>query len=534
MLRGLMQDDHPLTLQHVLERQRRFHAEATCVSATAEGATRTSYGEIAARVDRAVSGLQRLGIAPGDRVATLAWNTREHFEVYLAAPCAGAVLHTLNARLSPEQIEQIVTHAQDRVIFVDRSLAGLLASLRDRLPSVERIVVFDADEGPELAGAIGYEAFLAEADAPPRYPALEDRAAAGLCYTSGTTGEPKGVLYSHRSLMLHSLMLGTADVLGVGTRERILPVVPMFHANAWGIPYAAALLGAELVLPNRFLSPEPLARLIEEERPTIAAGVATVWHGLLRHADEHGTDLSSLRLLLCGGAPMPRSLMEAFEDRHGVRMVQAWGMTETAPFAAVATPPAGVDGERDRRYRSRTGRLVPLLDMRVVGDDGAELPWDDEHAGELHVRGPWIASQYYAADGPDERFADGWLRTGDVVRITPDGFVTITDRAKDLIKSGGEWISSVELENHLMAHPAVAEAAVVARADERWGERPAAFVVRAPGASCDAAALREHLTPLVPSWWLPDPQDVVFVEGLPKTSVGKFDKKAMRALLAPA
>ncbi len=518
-MQGLTQDAHPLTLQHVLGRMRDFHPEVACVSVTEVEPVRTTFGAIAARVDRMASALRQLGICPGDRVATLAWNTVEHFEAYLAVPCIGAVLHTLNARLSAEQLAQIVADAEDRVLVVDRSLLDLAGELLSRVSSVEHVIVLGADDDAGMSGALGGEMLIAAADGAPAYPHLDDRWAAGLCYTSGTTGMPKGVLYSHRALVLHSLALGNVDTFAIGTRERALPVVPMFHANAWGIPYAAGMLGAELVLPNRFLAPDELARLIESERPTLAAGVPTVWHGLLRHADKQGSDLSSLKRIFSGGAPMPRRLMEAFEQRHGVELVQTWGMTETAPVGAVALPPAGASGQTERDLRCRAGRLLPLLDMRIVGDDGTALPWDDMHHGELEVRGPWIAVGYYG---------------GDIARINDRGCIAITDRAKDLVKSGGEWISSVELEDHLMSHPKVAEAAVVARDDVRWGERPVALIVPEADAEIGSPTLLDHLRGLVPRWWLPDERDVHFVDALPRTSVGKLDKRAIRSRLTTA
>jgi fatty-acyl-CoA synthase len=360
------------------------------------------------------------------------------------------------------------------------------------------------------------------------YPQIDERQASGLCYTSGTTGNPKGVLYSHRSSVLHALAMTSGNAFGVSREDRILPVVPMFHANAWGLPYGAALSGADLVMPGRFLQAEPLAGLIESERVTLAGAVPTIWLDLLRYADEHKPDFSSLRLVPCGGAAVPRSLMQGFEERHGVHIVQAWGMTETSPLGSIAHPPPGVEGEDAWRYRTTAGRLSILVDFRLMdGED--EVPWDGESTGEVEVRGPWVASGYYEDESGAEKFHDGWLRTGDIGAITPDGFLRLTDRAKDVIKSGGEWISSVELENELMAHPGVSEAAVIAMPDERWTERPLACVVGCDDAP-DADALREHLAQRVAKWWVPD--SFAFIDEVPKTSTGKFDKKVLRARLA--
>jgi fatty-acyl-CoA synthase len=436
----------------------------------------------------------------------------------------------LNIRLFPEQLTYIANHAQDKVIFVDDTLVPLLEKVASTFETVEHyVIVGDGDPG-SLPNALGYEDLIAEQEASYDYPELDERTAAGLCYTSGTTGNPKGVLYSHRSNVLHCLATGLADSTGVTASDRVLPVVPMFHVNAWGLPYACAMVGADLVMPGRFLQAEPLANLISSERVTMAGAVPTIWMDLLRYADEHQPDLSSLRSVVCGGAAVPESLMRAFEERHGVRVMQGWGMTETSPLAAVARPPAEAEGEEHWRYRSATGRILPLVEVRLIGDEGEVVPWDGESTGEIEVRGPWIAADYYEDPSGADKFHDGWLRTGDIASIDERGFLRITDRAKDLIKSGGEWISSVELENALMSHPDVMEAAVIAKPDERWTERPLACVVCCEGASLTPEALREHLEPQVAKWWLPD--EFAFIEAVPKTSVGKFDKKVLRAQLA--
>jgi fatty-acyl-CoA synthase len=347
-----------------------------------------------------------------------------------------------------------------------------------------------------------------------------------MCYTSGTTGNPKGVVYSHRSTYLHSMAVCTAGAMAIDQYDRVLPIVPMFHANAWGLPYAAWMAGADFVMPSRFLQAEPLCRLIEAERPTFSGAVPTIWADILRYAVEHPVDLSSIRMIACGGSAVPRSLIEAFQDRHGVRIVQAWGMTETSPLAAVAHAPDGASPDEEMDWRARTGRVMPGVELRIVGDDGGALPWDGDAVGEIEVRGPWITGSYYREPSP-EKFDGDWLRTGDVGSIEPNGFIQITDRAKDVIKSGGEWISSVELEGLLMAHPEVVEASVVGVPDPRWTERPLACVVRAPGSTVTAAELREFLAGHVAHWQLPERWS--FIDEVPKTSVGKFDKKVLRA-----
>jgi fatty-acyl-CoA synthase len=442
------------------------------------------------------------------------------------------VLHTLNIRLFPEQLAYIVDHAEDRIIFVDDSLVGLLAPLVDRFESVEHFVVIGDGpaDGLPAEKVLRYEELIDAHDGPMEWPELDDRQAAGLCYTSGTTGNPKGVLYSHRSTVLHSVVAALADGLDVRSSDVVLPVVPMFHAMAWGLPYICGMLGADLVLPGRFLQAEPLAAMIEREQVTYAGAVPTIWMDLLRHADQTGADLSSLRLVPCGGAAVPRSLMEPFEQRHGVRILQAWGMTETSPLGAAAHPPKGSEGEERWAYRLCAGKAAPLIEARLVDDLGNEVAHDGQATGELEVRGPWIAAGYFRdPEGSAEKFDDGWLRTGDIASIDSEGYIRITDRAKDVIKSGGEWISSVELESELMAHPAILEAAVVAIPDERWTERPLACVVKDPDVDVSIDELRAHLAERVARWWLPEAY--AFIDEVPKTSVGKFDKKILRARL---
>jgi fatty-acyl-CoA synthase len=528
MLEGLMQNDYQLTLKHLLDRMRGPCAAAEVVTLQEDGVTRASYGEVAQRVDRLCRALEKLGVQQGDRVATFMWNSQAHLELYMT-PCMGIVLHMLNIRLFPEQLTYIANHAQDKIIFVDDSLVPLLEKVAPTFETVEHFVIVGDGDGGSLPNVLRYEELIAEQAEGYDYPELDERAAAGLCYTSGTTGNPKGVLYSHRSNMLHCLGSGLSDVTGVTASDRVLPVVPMFHVNAWGLPYLCVLVGADLVMPGRFLQGEPLAKLIEGEKVTMAGAVPTIWMDLLRYADEHKPDLSSLRTVVCGGAAVPESLMRAFEERHGVKIIQGWGMTETSPLGAVALPPADAEGEEHWAYRRMTGRVIPFVEVRLMGDDG-EVPWDGTSTGEIEIRGPWIASSYYEDPSGADKFHDGWLRTGDVASIDSLGFIQITDRAKDLIKSGGEWISSIELENALMSHPAVVEAAVIAKPDERWTERPLACVVCKEGEQPSAEDLRKHLEPLVAKWWLPD--EFAFIEAVPKTSVGKFDKKVLRGQLA--
>jgi fatty-acyl-CoA synthase len=539
VLEGLMQDDFPLTLHHMLGRMRSVHPDAEVVTLTAPGVTeRVSFAASAERIDRLARALVELGVQPGDRVATFAWNNQRHFELYMAIPCLGAVLHTLNIRLFAEQLTYIVNHAQDTLIFVDDSLVPLLEPLAPEMPDVRNFVVMGDGDCGSLPRVLRYEELLEQAGPGGfDYPAVQERQAAALCYTSGTTGNPKGVLYSHRSICLHSTASLMKDALGLCRCDRALVVVPMFHVNAWGIPHAAALSGADLILPDRFLQAEPLAKLIEAERPTIMGCVPTIFADLLRYAEQHPVDLSSLSNAACGGSAVPRALMQDFQERHGVRVFQAWGMTETSPVATYSRPdepPSGLEstsGPDDAYWdaRAKQGRPLPWVELRLIGDDGAEVPWDGESTGEVEVRGPWILARYFDDSSGEERFDEGWLRTGDIAAVDRHGFMQITDRSKDVIKSGGEWISSVELENEVMSHPDVIEAAVIAKPDERWAERPLCCVVLREGATQDAQELIEHLRGRVAKWWLPD--EFAFIAEVPKTSVGKFDKKVLRRQL---
>ncbi|HVQ57385.1 MAG TPA: long-chain fatty acid--CoA ligase [Solirubrobacterales bacterium] len=521
--------DFPLTLTHVLGRARTVHGRAEVVTQRdAEGTrTRATMAAVGARADRLAAALRGLGVEPGDRVGSFAWNTQEHLEAYYAVPCSGAVLHTLNPRLSPEQIAFTINHAGDRVLLVDPALVGEMERVLPLLDSVERFVVIGDGDPGELPDPLRYEELLAAEDDGFDWPELDERAGAALCYTSGTTGDPKGVLYSHRALCLHTLVMAGHDAYRISERDRVLAVVPMFHAMGWNLGYLAGAVGADLVMPGRFVQSPHLARLIGEERITATCGVPTIWMDLLR---EEGADLSSLELAICGGTQVPPELMREYERRHDVKVVQGWGMTETLPGAALAHDPPGAGEEERWRRREHAGRLTPFYEARIVADDGSPAPNDGVTTGEVELRGPTVIGSYFENPGASAAaMHDGWLRTGDVGTLDGDGWLRITDRAKDVIKSGGEWISSVDIESALMAHPAVAEAAVIALPDERWSERPLACVV-APGEGVEPEELREFIAPRVAKWWLPD--EFAFLDEIPKTSVGKFDKKVLRQMLA--
>ena len=533
-MRSTMQET-PLSVATLVRYGTTVHGRSQVVTCTGDGVRTMSYAEVGRRAAQLAHALRALGVTGDDRVGTFMWNNQEHLEVYLAVPAMGAVLHPLNIRLFPDQIAYIADHAGDSVVVVDGSLLPLLAAVLGRLPLVKHVLVSGEGDRSVLDGTHAvvhdYEELLAAQPDAFEWVEIDERDAAAMCYTSGTTGHPKGVVYSHRSTYLHSMQMCLGDTAALSAKDSVLAVVPMFHVMAWGLPYAAMLSGASLVLTDRFLAPAPLASFIENARPTIAAGVPTVWTALLAHLDANSCDVSSIREVLIGGSACSPALMRGLEERHGIRVVHAWGMTETSPIGSVAREPVGVTGEQMWAYRATQGRLVAGVQARLVGPDGTEMPRDGVAVGELEVRGPWVTGSYYGDEvGDAEKFRDGWLRTGDVGLIDPDGFLTLTDRAKDVIKSGGEWISSVELENVLMGHPAVAEASVVGVPDEKWGERPLATVVVREGAAVTVEELHAHLAGSVAAWQLPERW--AFIDEVPKTSVGKFDKKVLRSRYA--
>ncbi|MFJ6832760.1 long-chain fatty acid--CoA ligase [Streptomyces sp. NPDC091209] len=532
--------DVPLTVTRILVHGALVHGESQITTWTGEGEPqRRSFREAGERANQLAHALRDdLGVTGDERVATLMWNNAEHVEAYYAIPSMGAVLHTLNLRLPAEQLVFIVNHAADRVVIANGSLLPLLAPLLPQLPTVEHVVVSGPGDRSLLDGTSvrvhEYEELIAGKPTVYDWPEIDERQAAAMCYTSGTTGDPKGVVYSHRSIYLHSMQVNMAQSMGLTDHDTTLVVVPQFHVNAWGLPHATFMSGINMLMPDRFLQPAPLAEMIESERPTHAAAVPTIWQGLLAELTAKPRDVSSLTQVTIGGSACPPSLMAAF-DALGMRVSHAWGMTETSPLGTVARPPAHAVGtDEEFAYRLTQGRFPAGVEARLTGPDGERLPWDGESAGELEVRGPWIAGAYYGGNDaeplrPADKFSeDGWLKTGDVGTISADGFLNLTDRAKDVIKSGGEWISSVDLENALMSHPDVTEAAVVAVPDEKWGERPLATVVLKEGSTADFESLRAFLAGegKIAKWQLPERWSIV--EAVPKTSVGKFDKKVIR------
>ncbi len=529
---GLMMD-YPLTLTHILERAAKLYPRKEIASRMPDGSMRRySYADFHTRVHRLAHALRAFGVAPGERVGTLCWNSYRHLELYFAAPCAGAVLHTLNLRLAADQLAYIVNHAEDRVIFVDASLLPIIEPIRKQLKSVRHIIVINDADIESALGALDYEILLADAcGAPYDWPRLDENAAAAACYTSGTTGNPKGVLYSHRALFLHSYGLCMADSFALSERDAILQLVPMFHANGWGIPFAGVMTGSRLVFSGRQMQPADIALLIQTERATFTAGVPTLWMGLYSYLETHPGDISSLRTIVAAGSALPRQFVELYEKKYGIRFMLAWGMTETTPIATVTSLKSNLEAapERDRfDVLARHGMPVAGVDLRIVDEAGKELPWDGITMGELQVRGPWITRAYYNDSRSADAFMDGWFRTGDVATIDAEGYIQIMDRTKDLVKSGGEWISSVDLENAIMAHHKVMEAAVVGVFHPKWQERPLACITPLPEFkdSITKREILEFLEPRVARWWLPD--DIVFIEAVPKTSVGKFNKRALR------
>jgi fatty-acyl-CoA synthase len=535
-MRGTMMD-FPLTLQMVFERGTRLFPDREIVTGGSGGVHRYTYRDFSQRVHRVANGLKALGLQPGDRVATFGWNHYRHLELYFAVPMLGSVLHTLNIRLFHDQITYIVNHAADRFICVDRSLLPVIRKLQPTLESVERIIVIDDGGDNDPGDALDYEAIVTSGAPRCDFPRLDEDQAAMMCYTSGTTGNPKGVAYSHRALTLHSFGACHVDTVGVSERDTVMAMVPMFHANAWGLPYACTFVGAKQVFPGNSMQPDSVLSLLQAEKVTLAAGVPTIWIGALPLLQAGKYDISSTTRIVVGGSAAPRSLIEAY-DTLGLNILHAWGMTEMSPIGTIsrvrrelAAEPASVQLD----YRARQGLSAPGVELRALDGEGNDVPWDGKTMGELVVRGPWVAAEYYADDRSAASFTDdGWFRTGDVVTIQPNGYIEIADRTKDLIKSGGEWISSVALENALMAYPKVLEAAVIAVPDERWGERPLACVVARPDfrGSVTPSELSDHLSAQFTKWSVPE--HYLFLEELPKTSVGKFDKKAMRQQHAAA
>ena len=528
-MKALMQE-LPLNIPMIARHAARMHPKKTVTTKTADGLRVASYGELIERARRLITALQQLGVKPDDRVATYCWNHQAHLETYVAVPCMGSILHTLNIRLFDKDVAYIVEHAEDSVVIVDKSLWPAWQKIAARVKCVKHTIVVDDAPGPRPEGTLDYETLVSSAAPIAQFPDIPESQAAAMCYTSGTTGSPKGVLYSHRSNVLHSFAVVMSDGLGIGEKDVVLPIVPMFHANAWGLPYACLMSGAELVMPGRFLTPDALVSLLVERKVTWAGGVPTIWQALLEPLAAV-RDRLRLRTILCGGAAVPASLQQAYRRDVGVEITHAWGMTETSPIGSVCmTLAAHADASADERAQLLTsqGRVTAGVEIRIIKEDGSEAPWDGATFGEIQVRGNWIAAAYYKEDKGSRTFKDGWLCTGDVATIDADGYIRIVDRTKDVIKSGGEWISSVTLEGLLMGHPHVAEAAVVGVAHPRWDERPLACVVRRKGAG-DALTrdqLLDHLRPHVARFWLPE--DVIFIDEVPKTSVGKFDKKVLR------
>jgi fatty-acyl-CoA synthase len=531
-MKGLMMDS-PLTLTHFFERTRRLFAKKTLSTRVSGGPLfRYTYGDFAERTMRLAGALQALGVKKGDRVGTFAWNSHRHLEIYWAAPLLGGVLHTVNIRLSPQDLTYIINHAGDSVLLVDQSLWPVIEPIRKDLKTVRHYLVMPDAPGPAPEGARDYEALLRDAKPVREWPQLDETDACGMCYTSGTTGHPKGVVYSHRAIFVHCLAMCMTDSFGISERDVILHIVPMFHANAWCVPFGGVMVGATQIFGGPNPQPRDIAEIIQHEKVTFVGAVPTVWIAIKELVEKEGFDLSSIRCIPIGGSAAPRSLLELYEKKFGVRMLHAWGMTETSPLGTISRLKSYMEAwPDDQRFavRAKQGYASVGVELRAVDEAGGEVLWDGKAMGELQVRGPWVVKAYYNnPEGARQFTADGWFRTGDVVTIDPEGYIQIADRTKDLIKSGGEWISSIDMESMLMAHPNVLEAAVIAVPHPRWVERPLACIVPKPESkgTLTQEEILEFLRPKVAKWWLPD--EVVFVEAIPKTGVGKFDKKVLR------
>ncbi|MDJ0752324.1 MAG: long-chain fatty acid--CoA ligase [Ardenticatenaceae bacterium] len=532
-MNGLMMN-YQLTLDRILEHANSLYGTKKITTMLPDGTYHAyTYTDMYKRVKRLSKALTKLGIEVGDRVGTFAWNHYQHMELYFAIPGAGAVCHTLNIRLFPDQLTYIVDHAEDKIVFIDASLLPLYEPHAHKIDVVQHYVLINAprDIKTSLPNVLFYEDLISDSDEDFEWRCTDENMAMGMCYTSGTTGNPKGALYSHRSMFLHTLAECQANALGISERDVVLPVVPQFHAMAWGLPYGCAAAGAEVIMPGPHLKPVPLASMIEEFRVTVAAGVPTIWNGLYHELKNNPRDISCIRALVVGGSAMPRNLTKAYESQLGVDVLHAWGMTELSPLGTVSNLSSHhEDLSDDEKWDVKATQGYPILgvEMRIATEEGEILPWDGETMGELQVRGPWVIRQYFKRDITEEYITDdGWFRTGDVSTVSPDGYMNITDRTKDLVKSGGEWISTVELENTIMGHENVLEAAVIAVPDDRWSERPMAVIVPTAENAVSADEVRSYLADKVAKFWIPE--QIAFINEIPKTSVGKFDKKVLRA-----
>ncbi|MEV0250493.1 long-chain fatty acid--CoA ligase [Nocardia sp. NPDC050712] len=531
-----MQDEQ-LSLATLLKYASTFQGDSTVSTWTGTGVRTMTYRELGADAARLANALRDMGIGEGDRVGTFMWNNNEHLVAYIGVPAMGAVLHALNIRLFPEQLVYVANHAEDQVVIVDGTLLPLFGQYLPNLKTVRHVIVANGDaaalQAPEGVQVHSYTELLAAQPDTFDFPVIDERSAAAMCYTSGTTGDPKGVVYSHRSNWLHAMQVCQPNSMGFSGADNVLAIVPMFHANAWGLPYAALMSGANVLMPDRFLQPGPLLEMMAAEQPTFAAAVPTIWGGVLAQLAAAPQDISHMRTVVVGGSAVPPAMMHTFEEKYSVKVLHAWGMTETSPLGSVAHPPVGVSGDEEWSYRYTQGRFPANVQARLVADDGSVVPNDGEALGEVEVRGQWITGSYYSPDGAQvdpDKFDDGWLRTGDVGKITPNGYLTLVDRSKDVIKSGGEWISSVDLENAVMGHASVAEAAVIGVPDDKWDERPLVAIVLKEGTEAEPEELREFLADKFAKWQLPERW--TFIPEVPKTSVGKFDKKRLRAQYA--